>query len=163
MILRSAEQADRPVRTLCMTLAYTGCRLSEALALTADRVDIAASVLIFENLKKRRIGIFGGAPVPPALLDALDMMHGIGERHGRCGKDRAVRLWPSSRMTGWRAGTCGDAGRRSGRRAGLTQEVAVRLRCGRRHCRHPARLGAKMAWARPAQHDGRLYERRWRG
>jgi integrase/recombinase XerD len=36
--LREAERTDRAVRTLCMTLAYAGCRLSEALALTADRV-----------------------------------------------------------------------------------------------------------------------------
>jgi integrase len=56
--LRAAEQADRDVRTLCMTLAYAGCRLSEALALTADRVDLAAGVLVVESLKKRRTGIF---------------------------------------------------------------------------------------------------------
>jgi integrase len=62
--LCEADQADRPVRTLCMTLAYAGCRLSEALALTADRVDLAAGVPVFESLKKRRIGIFGSVPVP---------------------------------------------------------------------------------------------------
>jgi integrase len=56
--LREAELADRQVRTLCMTLAFTGCRLSEALALTADRVDLAAGVLVFESLKKRRPGVF---------------------------------------------------------------------------------------------------------
>jgi hypothetical protein len=39
-----------------MTLAYAGCRLSETLALTADRVDLAASVLVCENLKKRLAG-----------------------------------------------------------------------------------------------------------
>jgi len=44
--LREAERADRAVRTLCMTLGYAGCRLSEALALTADRVDLAAGVLV---------------------------------------------------------------------------------------------------------------------
>jgi integrase len=44
--LREAEMADRPVRTLCMTLAYAGCRLSEALALTAEQVDLAAGVLV---------------------------------------------------------------------------------------------------------------------
>jgi integrase/recombinase XerD len=43
--LQQAEFANRTVRTLCMTLAYAGCRLSEALALTADRVDLAAGVL----------------------------------------------------------------------------------------------------------------------
>jgi integrase len=62
--LRAAEQADRPVRTLCMTLAYSGCRLSEALALTADRVDLTAGVLVFESLKKRRSGIYRSVPVP---------------------------------------------------------------------------------------------------
>jgi len=36
VLLREAELADRQVRTLCMTLAYAGCRLSEALALTAS-------------------------------------------------------------------------------------------------------------------------------
>jgi integrase/recombinase XerD len=101
--LRAADLADRPVRTLCMTLAYAGCRLSEALALTADRVDLAAGVLVFESLKKRRTGIFRSVPVPPGLLDTLDMVHGIRELHARRGKGRGVRLWPWSRMTGWRA------------------------------------------------------------
>jgi len=55
--LAAAEEADRQVRTLCMTLAYAGCRLSEALALTADWADLAAGVLIFESLKKRQLGI----------------------------------------------------------------------------------------------------------
>src|ERR1700750_2461285 len=62
--LRAAEQADRSVRTLCMTLAHAGCRLSEALALTADRVDLAAGVLVIECLKKRRPGIYRAVPVP---------------------------------------------------------------------------------------------------
>jgi integrase/recombinase XerD len=39
-------EADRQIRTLCMMLVFDGCRLSEALALTADRVDLAAGVLI---------------------------------------------------------------------------------------------------------------------
>jgi integrase/recombinase XerD len=38
-------------------------------------------------------------PVPPALLDALDLR----ELQARRGKGRGVRLWPWSRMTGWRA------------------------------------------------------------
>jgi len=101
--LREAERADRQVRTLCMTLAYAGCRLSEALALTADRVDLAASVLVIESLKKRRTGIYRAVPVPPGLLDALDLVHGIRERQARRGKGRGERLWPWSRMTGWRA------------------------------------------------------------
>jgi integrase len=101
--LRQADRAERPVRTLCMTLAYAGCRLSEALALTADRVDLAAGVLTFETLKKRRTGIYRTVPVPPALLNTLDMVHGIREAQSRRGKARQELLWPWSRMTGWRA------------------------------------------------------------
>ena len=100
--LRAAEQADRETRTLCMTLTYAGCRMAEALALTADRIDLAAGVLVIESLKKRRSGIYRAVPVPPALLDALDLVHGIREHQARRGKGRGIKLWPWSRMTGWR-------------------------------------------------------------
>jgi hypothetical protein len=62
--LRDADLADRPVRTLCMTLAYAGCRLSDALALTADRVDLAAGVLVFESPKSAAPGFFAACPCP---------------------------------------------------------------------------------------------------
>ena len=42
------------------------------------------------------------ASVPPSLLDALDLVHGIRKQQGRRGKGRDVRLWPWGRMTGWR-------------------------------------------------------------
>jgi integrase len=100
--LRAAEEGDREIRSLCMTLAYGGCRLSEALALTVDRVDLAAGTLIFETLKKRRTGVFRAVPVPPALLDSLDLVHGIREHQERRGKGRRELLWPWSRMTAWR-------------------------------------------------------------
>jgi integrase len=86
-----------------MTLAHAGCRLSEALALTADRVDLAAGVLTIASLKKRRGGLYRAVPVPPALLGALDMVHGIREAQASRGKGRGELLWPCSRMTGWRA------------------------------------------------------------
>jgi integrase len=66
-------------------------------------VDLAAGVLTFESLKKRRTGVYRSVPVPPTLLDALDMVHGIRELQTRRGHGRGVRLWPWSRMTGWRA------------------------------------------------------------
>ena len=39
-------------------------------------------------------------PVPPELLDALDLVHGLREAQRR-GQAKAL-LWPWSRMTGWR-------------------------------------------------------------
>ena len=74
--LREAERADRLVRTLCMTLAYAGSRLSEALALTADRVDLAAGVLVFETLKKRQAGIYRACSSP-----ALPLFTSMSESH----------------------------------------------------------------------------------
>jgi integrase len=103
IFLRMAEREDRQVRTLCMTPAYAGCRPSEALALTADRIDLSSGVLVFETLKKRRSGIYRPVPVPPALLEALDLVHHIRECQSRRDKGRDIRLWPWSRMTGWRA------------------------------------------------------------
>ena len=161
--LREAERADRQVRTLCMTLAYAGCRLSEALALTVDRVDLAAGVLVIESLKKRRTGIYRAVPVPPALLEALDMVHGIRELQGRRGKGQGIPLWPWSRMTGWRAvhavmdeaGLDGPHASPKGLRHGFG--VAGGLR------RHPPQPCAEVAWACPAHHDGDLCQRCRRG
>src|SRR5271155_4747044 len=76
--LRAAENAPLTVRTFCATLAHTGCRLSEALALTAARVDVGAGVLVFESLKKRRKGIYRAVPVPPAFLEMLEAVHNLG-------------------------------------------------------------------------------------
>ena len=61
----AAEAAPREVRTYCWTLLYTGCRPSEALALTADRVDFQAAVLTFESRKKRRRASIAPCPCPP--------------------------------------------------------------------------------------------------
>lgn len=45
--LRATRAYPPDVRAFCLTLLYTGCRISEALALTADRVDRQAGTLIF--------------------------------------------------------------------------------------------------------------------
>ncbi|NBB70217.1 MAG: tyrosine-type recombinase/integrase [Alphaproteobacteria bacterium] len=100
--LAAAERSPRQVRTLCLMLAYSGCRLSEALGLTADRVDLDAGLLIIETLKKRRTGVYRGVPVPAHVLEALDLVHGVRELQRKRGRGRDVRLWPVSRTTAWR-------------------------------------------------------------
>lgn len=95
MSFRAAENAPRAVRTFCATLAHTGCRISEALALTAARVDVGSGVLVFESLKKRRKGVYRAVPVPRDFLETLDAVHGLGD----LGESR---LWRWSRTTAWR-------------------------------------------------------------
>ena len=62
--LVAAQHFPREVRTLCVLLHDTGCRISEALSLTADRVDFSGKAVIFETLKKRSRGVFRAVPVP---------------------------------------------------------------------------------------------------
>jgi integrase/recombinase XerD len=97
--LMAAEDAVREVRTFCAMLAYTGCRISEALALTADRIDVKAGAVVFENLKERRSGVYRPVPVPPAFLGTLKMVHDIRSAQKRKDRGRGVVLWDWSRGT----------------------------------------------------------------
>jgi integrase/recombinase XerD len=102
VFMTAAEEVPREVRSLCGLLVHTGCRLSEALGLTADRVDLRADLVVFETLKKRRSGVYRAVPVPHPLVDMLDLVHGLRPLQGRTDRGRSHHLWPWSRMTGWR-------------------------------------------------------------
>ena len=77
--LAAAQSAPHEVRTLCLVLHYTGCRICEALALTRPGVDRAAGVVVFETLKKHRAGVFRAVPVPQAVLDTPDLVHRLSD------------------------------------------------------------------------------------
>lgn len=96
----AAAKAPRDVRTFCCVLQATGCRISEALALTPQQIDLSSRLIVFESLKKRKRGVFRAVPIPPELLDMLDMVHGIREAQRR-GATKTL-LWPWGRMTAWR-------------------------------------------------------------
>lgn len=116
--LNAAKRAPGPVNTLCMTLAFSGCRISEALALTSERVDVETGVLVFESLKKRRDGVYRAVPVPPELFDTLDRVHSLGREH--CSR----KLWIMSRMTAWRRIT--EVMRRAGLRGAHASPKGLR-------------------------------------
>src|SRR6476619_6423794 len=101
-LLAAAAKAPREVRSFCSVLCYTGCRISEALALTAKCIDLSAKVIVIESLKKRKSGVWRSVPVPPDLLDTLDMVHGIREIQKKGRARINDRLWTWSRMTAWR-------------------------------------------------------------
>ena len=93
--LRAARSARDEVYTFCLTLGFTGCRISEALGLTAGRVDVEAGLILLESLKKRRRGIFRAVPLPRDFLDALASVHNLPASGD-------TRLWRWSRTTAWR-------------------------------------------------------------
>ncbi len=100
--LEAAGEAERSVRTFCEMLTHAGCRLAEALELTADRIDLKAGEVVFRSLKKREKLVFRQVPVPPAFLDTLDMVHAIRAAQKRPDRGKSSVLWDWSLVTAWR-------------------------------------------------------------
>lgn len=99
--IAAAQRFPREERAFCQVLHATGCRISEALALTGARIDFKNQALVFETLKKRRRGVFRSVPVSPALLDTLNLVFNLrGMKNDNL--RLSWRLWRWSRATAWR-------------------------------------------------------------
>ena len=125
----SCKRAE--LRTLCLTLAWTGCRISEALALTARCIEIEPGFISVWTLKRRsRIPIVREIPAPPALITALANVHPLD------GSLPDRRLWQLSRSRAWTLikGVMCDAGITDGAHAtpkGLRHGFGLHaIRCG---------------------------------
>jgi integrase/recombinase XerD len=99
--LRAARSASAKTRLFCQVLAWSGCRISEALALTPAKIDLDNGAIQFETLKRRRAGIMRQVPVPPSLLQGMDRFFGLRRRQ-RDPQGGSERLWGWSRSTAWR-------------------------------------------------------------
>jgi integrase/recombinase XerD len=93
--LRAARKEPNALRrAFCLTLFNTGCRISEALSLTAERVDFGNKAVVFETLKRRKTGHFRSVPIPDSLVELLYRV--------RSKADPSARVWPISRPTAYR-------------------------------------------------------------
>jgi integrase len=88
------NEADPLKRTFCLTLFYTGCRISEALNCTWERIDFSGQALVFETLKRRKRGHFRSVPIPPTLLRELGYLEIPAGSNSQ--------IWPVSRVTAYR-------------------------------------------------------------
>lgn len=95
-----AERNNAAVGTFCWIIAVTGCSISEALALTSKNIDFKAGQVIVASLKKRGKREFRAIPLPSELLQALTEV--IKETESEERRSGDLRLWPWSRMTGYR-------------------------------------------------------------
>jgi integrase/recombinase XerD len=131
---KAARKAEPEVETFCLTLAYTGARISEVLALTPRRFDFSVKGITIESLKKRKCGVFRTIPVPESLLSRLDEVHGIGVVQADARSDE--RIWRWCRTTAWTrvkevmrvAGVSGPCGVPKGLRHGFGAECAAEAR-----------------------------------
>jgi hypothetical protein len=83
-----------------MNTLYDHDGISEALALTADRIDLKDAAIVFECKKKRQSGVCRPVPVP-AFLDMLNMVHDVRGAQKRRDRGKSLRLWNRSRTKGW--------------------------------------------------------------
>lgn len=104
--LEFAARRDDPAQyTFCAMLHWTGCRPSEARAMTALHVDCDNAAVVIQSLKKRgraRRRHFRAVPVPEAFIALLEDVHDIRLSQSCSGQARTVRLWPLGRTTAWR-------------------------------------------------------------
>lgn len=128
--MAAAQALSSPLRTLCLTLAFTGCRISEALALMPDSLRPKEGVIAFRSLKKRsRLVVVREVPVPAELLDDLLVLaagcRSLDDRLWHWGRIRAWQLVKSVMLA---------AGIRSGPHAtckGLRHAFGLHaVRCG---------------------------------
>ena len=92
--LSSTAESDLAEETFCLTLLYTGCRISEALNVPCRRLDLSERALIFETLKRRHRGMFRAVPMPDFLVKSIQQLV--------VGKKPTARIWDYSRTTAWR-------------------------------------------------------------
>jgi integrase len=119
--LARADCLAPDMRALCHVLAFTGCRVSEALALTIHHIDTDRMTLTLKTLKRRRV-VFRAVPVPQAVIDML-----LPLTRGDDG-----RFFPVHRVTAWRvikaamsrAGVTGPMSSPKGLRHGFGMKAA---------------------------------------
>ena len=97
--LRAAERQAPEIRRFCLTLFYTGCRISEALALTPQAIQPADRVITFRTLKRRNAHVYREVPVPPALIALLVEDPDRARKTGPLWSHRGQRL---NRVTAYR-------------------------------------------------------------
>ena len=85
---------------LALTMAWTGARVSEALALMPQAFQLDTGVIAIRTLKRRR-PVIREVPVPPMLMAALEARFGL--RAAQQDSEAATeRLWRCRRETVWR-------------------------------------------------------------
>jgi integrase/recombinase XerD len=83
-----------------LTLAWTGARPSEVLALTPSSFQIDCGIVAFQTLKRRKHWV-REVPIPPWLMSALEREYSLQVAQ-RSPEGAMQRLWPWSRVTAWR-------------------------------------------------------------
>jgi len=97
LVVMAALPMDKAL--FALTLAWTGARVSEVLALTPESFQIEQQLVTFRTLK-RRCHSMREVPIPRNLMMALDAHFGLKKM--QLDNTRTRRLWSWHRVTAWR-------------------------------------------------------------
>lgn len=98
--LIAALQASPTTKSFALTLACTGCRISEALELTAASFQLSSGIVSIRSLKKRGAFAVREVPISPFLTDTLEDVHNISAH--QTGEHHHKPLWSWQRVYAWR-------------------------------------------------------------
>ena len=91
--VQHAANLPKAEALFCLTIYYTGCRISEALALRRQDIDLEVKAILIRSLKKRGKREIRRVPAPEFLIVGLSAIAGLNAH---------TPIWPFSRTTGWR-------------------------------------------------------------
>ncbi len=101
--ITAAQQQERgEVCTFCLVLVHTGCRISEALALTVDSIDQSSGAITFKTLKQRDKTRFRAVPVPDGTLNALEFVHKLRKAQRAKRRKNGGKLWTWGRTQAYK-------------------------------------------------------------
>lgn len=98
-LLAKFETLDPDKCLFALMLAWTGARVSEVLALTANSFQVDASIVTIETLKQRGYCV-REISIPPDLMRRIEQFFGL--RALQRGPNGSKRLWVFCRQTPWR-------------------------------------------------------------
>jgi len=98
LFLDHAKTQRTEVRTFAETIAYTGCRISEALEICPSRIEIDTNQVLLRTLKKRKDDVFRAVPVPGELIDNLTIAFDLRKKQKGKKSNSSKRLWNWTRQ-----------------------------------------------------------------
>lgn len=98
--LAAVEKLSLRPALFVLTLAWTGARVSEVLALCPASFMLESGIVTFRTLKRRRFAM-REVPIPPHLADALDAHFEIAKAQ-RDPASATRPLWSCCRQSAWR-------------------------------------------------------------
>jgi integrase/recombinase XerD len=99
-VLAAIDLLEPRQALFALTLAWTGARVSEVLALAPPSFQVERSIVALRTLKRRRPSV-REVPIPPDLMQALDDRFRLSAAQ-RDPHSADHRLWPWHRTTAWR-------------------------------------------------------------